>query len=166
MAEGFKRHFLRDKEVKQLLSWIQEKAKINTQTLVGANPHIEFAESKTITIYLINDKPLFAKKDGLTFPTLNFEDITKFLPQVVVNMGAVPHVCNGADVMAPGIVNVKGNFAKDDFVVVTDEKHEKPLAIGAALYDSESMKSLKQGKTIKNIHFVGDSLWQLLKKLR
>jgi PUA domain protein len=165
LTESFKRYFLKDKEVKQLLSRVRQEVKIDAQALVGANARIESAESKTATVFLINNKPLFAKKDDLIFPTLGFDDVAKFLPQVIVNMGAVPHVCNGADVMAPGVVNIGGDFRKDDFVVVTDEKHQKPLAIGITLHDSESMRNLKQGKTVKNIHFVGDGLWQLLKKL-
>jgi len=165
LTESFKRHFLKDKEMKQLLAEIQQKTKINIQELIAPNARIEFAESKSLTLYLINEKPLFARKDNTLLPILAFDDVLKFLPQVVVNMGAVPHVCNGADVMAPGIIAVKGDFGKDEFVVVVDERHQKPLAVGRALYDSETLKNLKQGKTLKNIHWIGDSLWQLLKKL-
>jgi PUA domain protein len=50
-------------------------------------------------------------------------------------------------------------------VVVVDERHQKPLAVGIALYDSETLRNLKHGKTIKNIHWVGDDLWQILRKL-
>jgi PUA domain protein len=165
VTESFKRHFLKDKEIRQLQAELQQKIKIDLQELLGANPHLEFAESKSAKIYLFNDKPLFARKDSMILPTLAFDGITRFFPLIVVNMGAVPHVCNGADVMAPGIVAVKGDFRKDDFVVVVDERHQKPLAVGMALYDSETLKNLKQGKTIKNVHWVGDGLWQLLKKL-
>jgi len=163
--EIFKRHFLKEKEAKQLLLEIKKQIKINTQKIVGANIRIEFAESKIATIFLINNKPLFAKKDDCIFPTLGFDDITRFLPQIVVNMGAVPYVCNGADVMAPGVVAIKGNFKKDDFIIIVDEQNQKTLAIGVALYDVEVMKNMKNGKLVKNIHFVGDKFWHLLKKL-
>ena len=165
MTESFKRHFLKDKEIKQLLAEIMQKTKVDIQALFEADLQIEFAESSNVTLYVINDKPLLARKDSLILPTLLFDDILKFLPQVVVNMGAVPHVCNGADVMAPGIVAVKGDFGKDTFVVVVDERHQKPLAVGTTLYDSETLRGMKQGKTIKNVHWVGDNLWQSLKKL-
>lgn len=164
MAESFKRHFLKDKELKQLLSRLQQTTKINSQELFGAEAHVEMAESKTATIFLINNKPLFAKKDDLIFPTLGSDDFTKLLPRAVVNMGAVPHVCNGADVMAPGIVDIRGDFKKDELVVVVDEQHQKSLAVGVALFDSEAIRSLKHGKTIKTVHFVGDDLWRLLRK--
>ena len=130
---------------------------------IGGN--VEYAESEIATIYLINNKPLFARKADVVFPTLGFDDIVTVLPQIVVNMGAVPHVCNGADVMAPGVVKIDGAFGRDYFVVVVDEQHRKPLAVGIALYDIETTKNLKHGKIIKNVHYVGDKLWHLLRKL-
>ena len=78
-------------------------------------------------------------------------------------MGAVSHICNGADVMAPGIVRIEGQFDVDDFVLVLDERHSKPLAIGSALLDSQTAKQTKHGKTAKNLHYVGDKLWNALK---
>jgi len=166
LAERFKRHFLKDKELKQLLSQIQQKTKMNLQKLFDTDLQIEVAESKNSMVFLINNRPLFAKKEHMIFPTLGPNDVTKFLPQIIVNMGAIPHVCNGADIMAPGVVNIKGDLKKDDFVVVVDEQHQKPLAIGISLYDSDALKNLKRGKIITNVHFVGDDLWHLLKKLQ
>jgi PUA domain protein len=80
-------------------------------------------------------------------------------------MGAIPYVCNGADVMAPGIVRFEGEFGKGDLVLVVDEKHGKPLALGEILYDSENAKSIKQGVVIRNIHFVSDKIWNFAKTL-
>jgi predicted RNA-binding protein (TIGR00451 family) len=37
-------------------------------------------------------------------------------------MGAVPHICNGADIMAPGIVKVEREFQARAMAVVVDEK--------------------------------------------
>jgi PUA-domain protein len=166
LAESFKRHFLKDKELKQTIFRIQQKMKINVEELFGAEAHVEVAESKNATIFLINNKPLLVRKDDLIFPVLGFDDVTKLMPWVVVNMGAVPHICNGADVMAPGIVNIKNDFKKDDFIVIVDEQHHKPLAVGVALFDSEAIRNLKHGKTIKTIHFVGDEVWQFLKRVK
>jgi len=86
-------------------------------------------------------------------------------PKIVVNMGAVPYVCNGADVMAPGVVRVEGEFKRDDFLLIVDEKHGKSLGIGTSLFDSQNMKDLKQGKVVKNFHYVGDKLWNFIKKM-
>ena len=45
-------------------------------------------------------------------------------------MGAIPYVCKGATVMAPGIVRVEGEFGKGDLVLIVDMKHGKALALG------------------------------------
>jgi len=65
--------------------------------------------------------------------------------------------------MAPGVVQIQGDFGKNDFVLVVDERYGKPLAIGVALTDSQTMRSLKQGKILENVHYVGDKLWNQLK---
>lgn len=98
-------------------------------------------------------------------PTLIFEKALEHLSKIVVDMGAVPHICNGADVMAPGVVQIEGEFQVNTLLLVTDERHQKPLAIGKALFNSEAMKNIRQGKIVKNLHYVGDKLWGLLKQL-
>jgi len=80
---------------------------------------------------------------------------------VVVDMGAVGFVAKGADIMAPGIIDADINIQKNDYVWICDEKNRKPLAVGMALMTGEEMKSKNTGKAIKNIHYVGDELWNL-----
>jgi len=76
----------------------------------------------------------------------------------------VPYVCHGADVMAPGVVRVQGDFNKQDFILVVDERHKQVLAVATALLDSKFVGSLKHGKVAKNVHYVGDKLWNILKQ--
>jgi len=71
---------------------------------------------------------------------------------------------NGADVMIPGIVEFE-EFSKDVLVSIWEPKKETPIAIGKALIDSKIMKELKKGKAIKNIHYVGDKIWNLTLKI-
>lgn len=78
-------------------------------------------------------------------------------------MGAIPYVCAGADVMRPGIKVIEDGIAKDSSVAVIDEKYGKLLAVGIALFDSEEMKKMERGKVIKNIHYVGDWIWNFNK---
>ena len=88
----------------------------------------------------------------------------KFQPKeyfVIVDMGAVGFVTKCADVMTPGIVDADECIQEHDYVWVCDEKHKKPLAVGMALITGEEMKGKKTCKAIKNIHFVGDRLWNL-----
>lgn len=164
MSEFLHRHFLKEKEVRRLLADFSQKLKVKTEQLFGPKPHIEQAEIHGTEIFIVNGKPLIARSNELLFPTLMFEEIFHLLPKIVVDMGAVPHICNGAHVMAPGIVRIKGDFQEKDILIILDERHEKPLAIGVALLNSKTAKTLKHGKMAKNIHFVGDKLWDSLKK--
>ena len=112
-------------------------------------------------VYLIEGTVQLASKDETLFPTLLNPNIGK-LPSIVVDMGAIPYVCNGADVMAPGIKEIKGEFEAGDIVVVRDIEHVKALAIGKALVGSDEMKEMRKGKAVMNLHHVGDKLWKAL----
>jgi PUA domain protein len=135
------------------------------EALFGPKPNVEIVESTVGNIYLVNDKPLFFTVEKEVLPTLLFQDFVSRAPKIVVDMGAIPYVCNGADVMAPGIVRVEGEFGKGDLVLVVDEKHGKPLAVGESLHDSASVRSTKKGAVVKNVHFVSDKIWNFAKTL-
>jgi PUA domain protein len=77
-------------------------------------------------------------------------------------MGAIPYVCNGADVMAPGITDMIGEFEEGDIVVVRDVRHNKALAVGKAMRTSREIMDSKKGKVIRNLHYVGDRLWDAI----
>jgi PUA-domain protein len=160
-----RRHFLKEKEARQLLLELSQKLKVDAQQLLGSKPRIELAETQTVEIFIINGKPLFARFEGIFLPTLISNGVFPLLPKIVVDMGAVPHICNGADLMAPGVVKINGDFNTDDLLLIVDERHGKPLAIGVALLDSHVMRKLKHGKVVRNIHYVGDRLWKMLKEI-
>jgi PUA domain protein len=165
MSRKRRRYSLKSKEAKTLLNKASEKLKINVGTVVGAKANVEAIETEHGEIYLINGKPLLFRMGEDIFPTLLFKEVSALLPKVVVDMGAVPYVCNGADVMAPGIVRVEGDFSKGTIVLVVDEKHGKPLALGEILYDAENAKSVRQGVVVKNVHWVSDKIWNFAKTL-
>jgi PUA domain protein len=111
------------------------------------------------TVYLFFKEAILARKKGVLFPTLINSAIAD-LPSALVDMGAIPFVCNGADVMAPGIMDIEGEFGKDGILVIRDVKHRKALGIGVALFPSSEMRELKKGKSILNFHHVGDKIWE------
>jgi len=165
MSEKYRRHFLKAKEAKALLDRASEKLKVDFEQIFKAEVKVELVETEFAEIFLINGKPPLVKVGENVFPTLVFKEFFASAPKVVIDMGAVPHVCNGADVMAPGIVRFEGQFGKGDYVFVVDEKHGKPIAVGEMIYDVEVAKKVKQGIVVRNIHFVGDKIWNFVKKL-
>jgi len=80
---------------------------------------------------------------------------------VTVDMGAVRFIYNGADVMAPGIVEADPAIRAGDVVWVRDEKNRRPLAVGRAIMDGPTMAQAEKGKAVETIHHVGDDLWRL-----
>jgi len=110
-------------------------------------------------IYLLDDEILLFAVEGIIYPTLRCKCVDS-LPAVVVDMGAIPFVCKGADVMAPGITDIKTPFEEGALVVVRDVKHGKALAIGKALRGSAAILAEKKGKVIHNLHYVGDRIWE------
>lgn len=121
---------------------------------------VEEAETEDGTkIYLLDDEILLFKADDSLYPTLRCKCVDA-LPAVIVDMGAIPFVCKGADVMAPGITEIKTPFEEGAIVVVRDVKHGKALAIGKALRASAAIMAEKRGKVIHNLHYVGDKIWE------
>ena len=144
---------------------MSERLGVNIESPFGSKVKIEVVELDFGKIYLVEGKPVLFKINDRILPTLLLKDFYIKAPKVTVDMGAIPYVCNGADIMAPGIVRVEGEFSKGDLVIVIDEKHEKPLALGKSLFDSESIKNKTKGAAIKNFHFVSDIIWKFAKTL-
>ena len=163
MPKKRRRHFLKEKEAKRFLLEVSKTLGTDIEQLFGSKTRVEVNETETAGIFIFNGKPLLARSNGALFPTLLFEELFPLMPKIVVDMGAVPYVCKGADVMAPGVVAIKGEFKEKDLLLIVDERHGKPLAVGVALFSSEDMKNVNHGKTVKNLHYVGDKLWNYLR---
>ena len=80
---------------------------------------------------------------------------------VTVDMGAVKFVNNGADVMAPGIVEADPEIQPGDLVWIRDEKNKVPIAVGEAVIPGAQMPRGPKGKAVKSLHRVGDEMWNL-----
>jgi PUA-domain protein len=160
-----RRYSLKTKEAKQVLTDASAIAKLDLENLFGTKANVEVVESEVGLIYLIGGKPLLFKVGSKILPTLQFSEFVSAAPKIIVDMGAVPYVCKGATVMAPGIVRVEGEFAIADLVVVVDMKFGKALGMGEALIDSSTAKQTKKGPVVKNLHYVSDKIWDIAKTL-
>ena len=165
MSRKSRRHALKSSDTKTLLSKAAGTLGINLNELIDSKATVEAIETGRGELLLVDKEPLLFRTRETVYPTLMFAEIVTKLPKVVVDMGAVRHVCNGAGVMAPGIVHYEGDFRKGELVLVVDMKFGKPLALGEAQYDSEATKSIKRGVVVKNIHFVSDEIWNAIKAL-
>ncbi len=164
MPSKQRRYSLKSKEAKQILCEASTKLKLDLEIMFGSKTNVEVIESEVGLIYLLGGKPLLFKTVNV-LPLLTFNDFIVSAPKIVVDMGAVPYVCKGADVMAPGIRRIEGDFSKGDLVVVIDEKHGKALALGESLFESEIVKNTKKGAVVKTLHYVSDKIWAYTKTL-
>jgi len=148
------RFHLRKKELKRIFE------DVKMFHLEFKNEKVELVEFHDGTkIVKVGNEPILMEIDRRYFFTVF--GALKYRPDaknVVVDEGAVKFIMNGADVMKPGIVRADEDIEKGDFVIVTEEKKNTPIAIGVALVDGTEMKSGK-GKAVKNIHHVGDKIW-------
>lgn len=149
---------MRQKEVSAVVSRMTE--------LLGGSPfqpgeQVDLAEGPEYDVIFVGGQVLAIVAEGEPFPTVRgLLSMTAGRRYVTVDMGAVPHVSNGADVMAPGIVDADPSISRGDLVWVRDERNLKPLAIGKALMEGSQMVELRKGKAVKTIHHVGDALWK------
>ncbi|MDD3041850.1 MAG: RNA-binding protein [Methanosarcinaceae archaeon] len=114
------------------------------------------------TIILVDGKPLFFEVEGTLYPTVRGAlemELKKRL--VVVDKGAVRFVYNGADIMSPGIVEADPGIKEGELVIVVEEAHKKPLAVGKALMDGPAMVEATSGKAVQSIIHVGDKIWNM-----
>lgn len=97
-------------------------------------------------------------------PFLSVRGLLKHRPEnawVTVDMGAIRHVHNGADVMAPGITDADPALLEGDWCWIRDEKNSQPLAVGRCTMDGPTMKATTKGKAVRSVHHIGDKLWEL-----
>jgi PUA-domain protein len=152
-----KRYHLKKKKLKEV------KAKIGPySSLIPPKAKVEIIETDLPELILINDEPLIMILGEEPIPTLKGALKMKIESRyVVVDMGAVEFMTKGADVMSPGITEADPNIKEGELVVVLDETHRKPLAIGRSLISGNEMVKSQQGKAVKTLHYIGDKIWNL-----
>jgi len=156
-----KRHTIRKDELAELYGLLGKE--IGPSAEKYRSDWVEMAEiDAPYNLYLVDKKPLLMKSGGWVFPTVKGA-IERPFPErnIVVDMGAVPFVAKGADVMRPGIVSVTDDIKKGSPAIVVDERHRKALAVVVALIDVAAIRAEAKGKMAKMVHHVGDTLWAL-----
>jgi len=162
LAKIKNRHPLKRKELKEIRDRIKETF---NHDFFDEKSNVETGEIEQYKLVFLENEPVFIYHENNIVFTL--KGLDKFRLQekfVTVDMGAVRFVTSGADVMAPGIVDVDRNIKENQQVWVRDEKHKKPLAVGFALMSGEQMMKEDKGKAVKVVHYVGDRLWNLISK--
>lgn len=154
---------MRNKEAKELHD--QLAAGLGGATLWAEGAAVETGEFADRALIVVDNK-LLGLFDGPvpdTKPFLSVRGLLAYRPAarfVTVDMGAVKFVVNGADVMAPGIVEADPALQPGDWCWVRDVNNKQPLAVGKCLVAGTAMPKGK-GKAVKSIHHIQDKIWAL-----
>lgn len=140
---------------------------------ISAQWKISLPKIKNLRLYYIDDDTVIVTGNGLKavkqgnryIPFLSEIETLKKFPHVTVDMGAVKFMCNGANVMRPGITEYT-KFGKDELVCVVEESQHKFLAIGKSCVSSDELDSLTKGQVLENLHYISDKYWEEGKEIQ
>lgn len=153
--------FLSKREAKELERVILNRwGKIGVEEL-GLEKKVQVDEDK----WLILGKHILTLRNEFLAPFVGDEELCRLFPYVIVDMGAIKYITNGANVMRPGIRAFPTNFAREDIVIVKDERYGKPIAVCSAILSKNEAESVEKGAILKNISYVGDKFWNTYKEL-
>ena len=147
-----------------------ETAEVLSQ--IAAQWKVELPKIKNLKIYeleegqIIIGEGLTAIKIGENYlPFLSDSGTLAKFPSVMVDMGAVKFMCNGANVMRPGIRSF-GEFEKGQIVCIIEESQKKSLSVGRALVSSKEMAEMSKGIVVENLHYISDKYWEAKKSIK
>lgn len=140
---------------------------------ISAQWKLELPRIKNLKIYEIDDGARILIGDGITalkigqdyLPFLTDAKMLERFPSVTVDMGAVKFMCNGANVMRPG-VKAFTEFDKGQIVCIIEESQKKVLAVGRALTSSKELAEMSKGQVVENLHYISDTYWEIKKTLK
>ena len=155
-----KTNLISKSETSDILKLISKKWKQEIPKVKNLKSHYVDNDSQI----LVGDNFKILKLRDEFIPFLSDVTLLESFPSVTVDMGAVKFMCNGANVMRPGIKN-HSEFLKDDIVCVIEESQHKYLAVGKSLVNSSEMTKMSKGEIIKNLHYISDKYWEISKTI-
>jgi PUA domain protein len=157
-----KRHSIRKAQAATMYTRLEEEIGESASLFMGERVEVVETDREGLTLYLVDKLPHLMEYRDYIFPTLKGAVARPFPERrITVDSGAVSYVVNGADVMRPGIVGIADDIRSGHPVQIVEERHGKPIALGLAQLDAGEMRDRTSGKVVKNIHFVGDEIWNI-----
>jgi len=104
---------LKDRDTKPL---IEELNKIPGLEHLSRKSRVETEMVKSSEVIFVDGQPVAFRREGHLVPVLTNMAALEKMPRITVDMGAVPHVVGGADIMAPGIRKVEGTFGEGSWL--------------------------------------------------
>ncbi|HLH85831.1 MAG TPA: DUF1947 domain-containing protein [Thermoplasmataceae archaeon] len=147
------RHFISKKESRNLA------VSLSFLGLSVPEDGLEVDQRKGEECYFYRGKP-YVYHGEQVIPTLYMLNDQKPHNRIVkVDDGAVPHVVNGANVFAQGIISMDQDIKEGDMVFVANSSGTF-IAVGIAVRDAKAVLGDKKGTAVKIIHHPGDRIMQ------
>ena len=84
------------------------------------------------------------------------------MPKLQVDAGAIKFVCNGSNIMCPGLTS-EGAYMDDvpeeTVCAIYAEDKANALAIGVTTMSTKDIREINKDIGVENLHFLGDGLW-------
>ncbi len=155
-----KSNLISKSETSSLIKEISEQWKMELPKTKNFKVHQITDDEQMIT----SENLKILKKDENFLPFLSETETLEKFPHVMVDMGAVKFMCNGANVMRPGIKSYS-EFEEGQIVCIIEESQHKFLAVGKALVASSEMETMQKGEVLKNLHYISDKFWEIGKTI-
>jgi predicted RNA-binding protein (TIGR00451 family) len=151
------RHYVSKKDAKTVLE------KLNAVDIeLGDSSEIEVDDRKDLKLYYKSKKAIgFEGSDGLFIPSLFVLNST--MPTgwfITVDDGAIPHLMNGADLFAQGIVDMDMKITEDHMVFIRNKKGVF-FAVGKTVRSASEIMADKKGIAAKLLHYAQDSIYNI-----
>ena len=143
------RHILSKKDYRAFMEKL-EKFNIDGTSMAD----IEVETNKKNEVYYFSGKPIFY--NGIpTLYLINYLKVKTY--NVTVDNGAVPHIMNGSNLFAPGIIEMDMNIRNGDMVFIKNSEGLY-IAIGKANEDSDVIMATKKGEAVEILHYLNEPL--------
>lgn len=123
-----------------------------------------YKTSDKLSVILRNNIPIFILLHTKALvPALKAVHLLpSLLPKAVVDRGAIKHIINGANVMAPGLLkqgSVYPAVEKGAYIAIYGEGMTCAMAVGTVAMGSSEVHEKKTGVAIELVTHLGDSLY-------
>ena len=85
------------------------------------------------------------------------------MPKLQVDKGAIKFVCNGSNIMCPGLTHPTGSYMDDvpaeTVCAIYAEGKDHALAISVTTMSSQEIRDVNKDIGVETLHFLGDGLW-------
>lgn len=122
---------------------------------------------RTLMIYYSNSEPIFFLLENELYPTVyTLWKYMDLLPTIATVPPVLEKICNGADLMAPGVVvnettvQEMKSFKNNDVCAIRISGNKSPIAVGVAIMSVDDLCTDGiRGKAVTIVHNYKDHLW-------